>query len=158
MMHLMISFKNSIKQGNICRSPIAEAVFRDEVQKRGAEDKWIVDSAATSGWHTGSLPDRRARKVLQSHSLAADHKARTLQPEDFQKFDFIFGMDDANVNDIKRAAPPNSRASILMLGNYDPDDKSGIHDPYYDSGSAGFELCYERCCRAVAAFLNQHDA
>ena len=143
--------------GNICRSPIAEAVFREEVRKRGLQEKYFADSAATSGWHTGSLPERRARSLLQSYSLPADHRARTLQPDDFTHFRVIFGMDDANVRDIKMAAPPGATASIEMLGKYDPDDDSGIRDPYYDSGSAGFQLCYERCCRAVAAFLDQHE-
>lgn len=142
--------------GNICRSPIAEAVFREEVRERGLQDNWFVDSAATSGWHTGSLPERRARTLLQSRSLSADHRARTLQPDDFTRFRFIFGMDDANVSDIKMVAPADSTATIEMLGKYDPEDDSCIRDPYYDSGSAGFDLCYERCRRAVAAFLDRY--
>lgn len=65
-------------------------------------------------------------------------------------------MDDANVSDIKREAPASATAEILMLGDWDPEDKSGIRDPYYDSGSHGFELCFQRCGRAVSSFLDQH--
>ena len=143
--------------GNICRSPIAEAVFRAEVRKRGLQDEWFVDSAATSDWHTGSLADSRARGVLQAQGLAADHRARQLQADDYTCFHVIFGMDDANVDDIKREAPAKSTARVLMLGAFDPQDDSGIRDPYYDSGNDGFLSCLQRCRRAVAAFLNQEQ-
>ena len=94
---------------------------------------------------------------MRDHSLKDDHKARTLDSSDFTRFHFIFGMDYANVNDIKREAPANSSAVIEMLGVYDPVTQDEIRDPYYDKGSDGFVECYERCVRAVNAFLDKHD-
>lgn len=142
--------------GNICRSPTAEAVFRDQVAKRGLEDKWFVDSAGTSDWFAGELPERRARKIMQLHGLRDDHVARPLTDHDFHAHDFILGMDYQNVNDIKNMRPESSHAIIGMLGHYDPHDDSEIQDPYFRNDDRLYQLCYERCLRAVSAFLDQH--
>ncbi|KFM80627.1 Low molecular weight phosphotyrosine protein phosphatase, partial [Stegodyphus mimosarum] len=61
--------------GNICRSPIAEAVFSHYVRERGLSDKWHIDSAATADYHTGKNPDRRARQRMEKHSIPMQHKA-----------------------------------------------------------------------------------
>ena len=143
--------------GNICRSPIAESVFDHEIKARGLEGQWFVDSCATSGFHVGSRPERRARLTLEKHGIETDHVARVLDETDFEEFEFIFGMDHQNIKDIKEEAPVGSKAKIEMLGDYDPEDKSIIRDPYYDNGSQGFEVCYTRCLRAVKAFLDKHS-
>lgn len=62
--------------GNICRSPIAEAVFLDEIKKAGIEDKFTVDSAAIGSWHVGRNPDKRAQDTLKKHNITYEHKAR----------------------------------------------------------------------------------
>ncbi|KAI1300255.1 Low molecular weight phosphotyrosine protein phosphatase [Halotydeus destructor] len=141
--------------GNICRSPIAEVAFADEVRKRGEEDKWFVDSCATAGYHIGKLPEPRGRKVMEAKGLPMTHRARQLCDEDFKKFDYIFGMDHENVTDISDEKPKDSKAVIEMLGDYDPKKEGIIIDPYYDSDSKRFELCYERCVRCVNAFLDK---
>lgn len=141
--------------GNICRSPIAEAVFLDEVRKRGEQDKWFADSCGTIGYHTGNTPDHRARATMKRHNVPMDHRARVLTEDDFTTYDFIFGMDNANVRDITEEAPANSTAVVEMLGDYDPEGKAPIADPYYDRGDAGFELAYTRCVRCVNAFLDK---
>ena len=142
--------------GNICRSPIAEAVFQHEIKSRSLNNSWFVDSAATADYHTGKQPDPRARETIKSHGIEYTHKARQLCEDDFTKFDWIFGMDNANVRDIKRIQPKGTKAKVEMLGNWDPQDLSIIVDPYYQRGSAGFELCFVRCTRAVKAFLDEH--
>ena len=144
--------------GNICRSPIAEAVFQHESKARGLQDKWFVDSAATCDYHVGSPPERRARNTLLTHDIETDHVARLLDAEDFKEYEFIFGMDEQNIKDIKKEAPAGSTAKIELLGSYDPQDSSFIRDPYYDSGSQGFEVCYTRCLRAVKGFLDKHSS
>ena len=142
--------------GNICRSPIAEAVLQDVLGKRGMSHIWFVDSAATCDYHTGKNPDRRAQEVMQSHGIKMAHKARTLTREDFSKFDYIFGMDHQNVRDIQSEAPAGSKAVVEMFGLYDPQDPVPIRDPYYDRGSDGFEVAYERCLRCANRFLDKH--
>lgn len=142
--------------GNICRSPIAEAVFKHEIETRKLTDSWFVDSAATASYHTGSQPDPRARKVIQSHGIEYRHAARQLCEDDFRKFDWIFGMDEHNLADIDSMEPSDGKAECCLLSLYDPEDKSIIVDPYYQKGSAGFQLCFERCRRAAKAFFDKH--
>ncbi|GAB0088373.1 low molecular weight phosphotyrosine protein phosphatase [Sergentomyia squamirostris] len=141
--------------GNICRSPIAEAVFMDVVKKAGQEDDWEIDSAAIGGWHVGNNPDYRARETMTKHQLPYSNKARQIKKDDFNKFDYIFGMDRENISDLKERAPNKSKAKILLLGDFDPEGVKVIRDPYYDSGSEGFEQCYVQCLRSCEAFLSK---
>lgn len=139
--------------GNTCRSPIAEAVFRDVLEKKGLSDKWFVDSAATRDYHTGKSPNIRAQVIMAKHDIKLSHVARTLSRDDFQKFDYIFGMDYGNIRDIESEAPSDSKAVIKMITEYDPEDKSPIRDPYCDRGSEGFEIAYVRSLRCAHRFL-----
>lgn len=163
--------------GNICRSPIAEAVFAHLVRQRAIADQWFTDSAGTGmtlnetdcndyygtplimttpgGWHVGQQPDRRARNVLKRHNVQCDHRARQICEEDFSKFDYIFGMDDNNIADINELKPSGSKAVVELLGKYDPKGQTIIEDPYYESGEKGFEINFEQCMRSCAAFLDQ---
>ncbi|XP_077549021.1 low molecular weight phosphotyrosine protein phosphatase-like isoform X2 [Haemaphysalis longicornis] len=141
--------------GNICRSPIAEAVFRHVARERGVLDQWEVDSAATGEWHVGKKPDKRAIQCMQDHCVEMDHRARLVRSSDFRHFQYIFGMDEANMRDLRALAPSDSTAQIEMLGSYDPEGKSVIRDPYYDNGSQGFEEVYRQCLRCCQAFLDK---
>ncbi|CAB0042402.1 unnamed protein product [Trichogramma brassicae] len=140
--------------GNICRSPMAEAVFRRIVKDQNLEDKWEVDSAAIIGYHTGKSPDPRTIGVLKEEGITDyKHKARTVKKSDFLEFDYIFGMDKENIKDLKSQVPENSKASIELLGSYDPEGGDIIRDPYYDNGDYGFVECYAKCERSCLAFL-----
>ncbi|CAG7819256.1 unnamed protein product [Allacma fusca] len=141
--------------GNICRSPIAEAVFRHLVKERGIEDKWVIDSAATGNWHTGGSPDDRAMRVLKSNGITYSHIVRQIGDSDFEEFQWIFGMDDDNISDIKEVAPPGHKSKILLLGSFDPKGETEIRDPYYDRNDKGFFKCYEQCLRDCNAFLDE---
>ncbi|XP_070161914.1 low molecular weight phosphotyrosine protein phosphatase-like [Polyergus mexicanus] len=146
--------------GNICRSPIAEAVFENEISKRGLKNQWEVESAAIIGYHTGKIPDHRALSTLQENGITNySHRARQINQNDFNKFDWIFGMDDDNIrdiNDIKNLKPMECRAKVELLGSYDPSGEVIIRDPYRDAGSAGFQKAYEQCLRSVTVFLNKY--
>ncbi|XP_063709553.1 low molecular weight phosphotyrosine protein phosphatase 1-like [Culicoides brevitarsis] len=139
--------------GNICRSPLAEAVFLKQINDKGIAGNFNVDSAAIGSWHIGKRPDHRAIKTMENHNLPYDNRCRQITKEDFNKFDFIFGMDDENMSDLKRLAPKGSSAKLFLLGEFDPNKERIIRDPYYDDGSEGFEKCYEQCVRCCAAFL-----
>ncbi|CAG2111682.1 unnamed protein product [Medioppia subpectinata] len=141
--------------GNICRSPIAEAVFSHVLKQRGLEDKWFTDSAATGNWHVGNRPDSRALTVLRRHGVHTDHRARQLCDEDFDRFEYIFGMDTNNIDDINDEKPRGSKCVVELLGKYDPQKQTIIKDPYYESGDKGFETNYEQCLRCCNAFLDQ---
>ncbi|GMR49976.1 hypothetical protein PMAYCL1PPCAC_20171, partial [Pristionchus mayeri] len=145
--------------GNICRSPIAEAVFLEEVKQRGLEDRWSVDSAATFGYHTGKTPEGRAMSTLKKFGVTDyKHRARVLHRDDANDFDFIFGMDDSNIRDIKdELKGVKGKAVIDLLGSYDPQGKKHVPDPYYESGTERFEEVYHQCVRCVKAFLDKHN-
>ncbi|XP_011872536.1 PREDICTED: low molecular weight phosphotyrosine protein phosphatase-like [Vollenhovia emeryi] len=145
--------------GNICRSPIAEAVFENEVNKRGLQDQWEVESAAVMGYHTGKKPDTRARSTLQANGITNySHKARPIKPSDFNEYDWIFGMDHDNIEDLNKQKPENCRAKVELLGSYDPSGNIIIRDPYYDSNSAEFQTVYDQCLASVTAFLNKYTS
>uniref|UniRef100_A0A8D9A1X9 Low molecular weight phosphotyrosine protein phosphatase n=1 Tax=Cacopsylla melanoneura TaxID=428564 RepID=A0A8D9A1X9_9HEMI len=146
--------------GNICRSPIAAMVFKHLVKSRNQSDKWFVDSAGTAGYHVGNPADSRARDVLAKNNVPCDHRARQVIEEDFQKFDYIFIMDEANYEDMKsdekRAVKKGFKANakILYLGDYDPQGVKIVEDPYY-SDRAAFDVCYQHCYRSCDNFLNK---
>ncbi|CAH1401993.1 unnamed protein product [Nezara viridula] len=140
--------------GNICRSPVAEAVFRKLLKEKGIFDKWLVDSAAIGSWHIGSKPDSRAISVLERNNIEINHRARQIEESDFHKFEFILGMDEENMSDLKRLAPPNSKAKLHLLGSFDPSGELIIKDPYYTKGEKAFHKTLEHCTSACEGFLN----
>ncbi|XP_045611291.1 low molecular weight phosphotyrosine protein phosphatase [Procambarus clarkii] len=139
--------------GNICRSPIAEAVFNHVLKERGHTD-WEVDSGAIGSWHVGLGPDSRAVSVMKRNKIPMNHKARQLKKADFAHYDYIFGMDHDNISDIKSRAPKTYTASIELFGSYDPKKELIIRDPYYDDDDKGFEKCYEQCLRCSNGFID----
>ena len=80
--------------GNICRSPLAEGVFRSVLAERGMADDFVIDSAGMGDWHLGQAPDPRAIAVAKAHGLdISGQRARGIRPEDFRRFDLILGTD-----------------------------------------------------------------
>ncbi|KAM9356136.1 low molecular weight phosphotyrosine protein phosphatase isoform 2-T2 [Pholidichthys leucotaenia] len=144
--------------GNICRSPIAEAVFRKMATDVGAVDKWVIDSAATSDWNIGSLPDRRGLACLRNHDIETSHRARQVTKDDFMSFEYILCMDETNLSDLKSKAKKvkDCRAKIELLGSYDPQNQRIIKDPYYGRDE-DFETVYEQCVRCCKAFLEKNS-
>ncbi|XP_058266185.1 low molecular weight phosphotyrosine protein phosphatase isoform X1 [Hemibagrus wyckioides] len=144
--------------GNICRSPIAEAVFRKMATDSGVVDKWVIDSGATSDWNIGSEPDDRSLACLKKHGIDTDHRARQVTKEDFATFEYILCMDESNLRDLNRKANgvKNCKAKIELLGSYDPEKKLVIQDPYYGS-EKDFETVYEQCVRCCRVFLENNS-
>ncbi|XP_041814841.1 low molecular weight phosphotyrosine protein phosphatase isoform X2 [Chelmon rostratus] len=140
--------------GNICRSPIAEAVFRKMATDAGVVDKWVIDSGATSDWNIGSTPDARGLACLRKHGIETNHRARQVTKEDFMSFEYILCMDESNLSELNRRAKlvKTYTAKIELLGSYDPQKQHIIKDPYYGS-DADFEKVYEQCERCCKAFL-----
>ncbi|XP_045147879.1 low molecular weight phosphotyrosine protein phosphatase-like [Echinops telfairi] len=119
--------------GNICRSPIAEAVFRKRVTDQNLLDKWRIDSAATSTYEIGNPPDYRGQNCMKKHGILRNHIARQITKEDFARFDFILCMDESNLRDLTRKGNQvkNCKAKPELLGNYDPQKQVILEDPYY---------------------------
>ncbi|PWZ01911.1 putative LTP1-protein-tyrosine-phosphatase [Testicularia cyperi] len=140
--------------GNICRSPMALAVFEDTAKKAGVRDKFdILDSCGTGNYHEGEEPDERTTALLRKRNIWYDENnfARGVRDADFSRFDYIFGMDVNNVRNLKTMAPRGSTAKVYLFGEFD--DGKPIADPYY-SGGNGFEVTYKQCLRYSHAFLS----
>jgi protein-tyrosine phosphatase len=128
--------------GNICRSPAAQAVMQHMVDERGLNDRFYIDSAGTGGWHIGDLPDKRMRVHARPRGYELTHRARKVQPGDFEDFDLIVGMDANNVDDLRYlAATIEQQDKVVMMGDYIRrfPHHDYVPDPYYE-GSEGFEL------------------
>lgn len=127
--------------GNICRSPMAEAVFQYKVDQAGLSEAIQVDSAGTAGWHAGEKAHRGTRAVLAAHNIPYDGRSRQVVPADFTQFDYILAMDGSNLADLRRMAPDGSSAKIALFLDYAnvPDLGHDVPDPYYDGR---FEFVY----------------
>ncbi|MFJ1580492.1 low molecular weight protein-tyrosine-phosphatase [Streptomyces sp. NPDC088182] len=145
--------------GNICRSPIAESVFRARLTEAGLDGLVEVDSAGTDGWHEGDSADPRAVAVLDAHGYGSDHTARQFHASWFPRLDLVIALDEGHLRELRRLAPtPEDAAKVRLLRSYDlslapspdpslglsgePSGDLGVPDPYY-GGSAGFEECLE---------------
>lgn len=127
--------------GNICRSPAAQAVMQRLVDERGLTDRFLIDSAGTSGYHDGNLSDRRMRVHARPRGYELTHRSRRVEGSDFEEFDLIIAMDAANASDLRElAATPEEVRKIELISPYiNHPHYDYVPDPYYE-GSEGFEL------------------
>lgn len=127
--------------GNICRSPMAEAVFRDVLEKE-RKVNYQVDSAATSRWEVGNPPHRGTQKILSLHHISTKGmRARQVTTEDFYEADYIIGMDQENVYDLEAMAPEGTEDKIyLYLDRVPGHAGESIPDPWY---TGNFDETYE---------------
>lgn len=141
--------------GNICRSPVAEGVFRDLIEREGVADRFEVDSAGTSSYHTGDAPDERTQEVARRRGITLDHAARQVLAEDFERFDYVLAMDLSNLGKLERAAQQvRGAAELHLLRSFDPEagDDLEVPDPYF-GGDRGFEDVHDMVERACGGLL-----
>jgi protein-tyrosine phosphatase len=119
--------------GNICRSPMAEAVMSHRLERASLTDVVQVDSAGTGDWHVGERADRRARAALTERGYALDHTARQFQQHWFGSRDLVLAMDGDNQRALNRLAPgPDDRDKVHLLRTFDPAaGEIDVPDPYY---------------------------
>jgi protein-tyrosine phosphatase len=127
--------------GNICRSPLAEAAFRQEAGRRGLEVE--IDSAGTGSWHVGHAPDRRAQAVALRHGIdIGGYRGRQVKPEDFRRFSHVVALDRDNLADLKRIQPSDGTAELLLLLDAVPGrEGKSVADPYYGE-DADFDVTW----------------
>lgn len=147
--------------GNICRSPMAEAVFRHLVKERGMEEHFIIDSAGLGGWHVGEPPHEGTRRKLQEHNIdASGLVARQIRREDLDHFDYIIVMDEENLRGVHHLARKvgNHRANIHKLMDFAPEaGKTEVPDPYYNGRFAEvFELVQAGCRGLLETLIERH--
>jgi protein-tyrosine phosphatase len=144
--------------GNICRSPMAEAVMRELVDAAGLSEAVLVDSAGTGDWHIGERADLRAQRVLSAAGYdAGAHRARQFEPDWFASLDLVIALDRGHERTLRAWAPDEEqRAKVRLIRGYDPEAgpaELDVPDPYYDGERAFAEVLdqLEAACRGLLA-------
>lgn len=139
--------------GNICRSPMAEAVMRHKIEAAGLTGRIQVDSAGTGSWHTGNIPHDGTRAILKQYGISdSGILARQVREKDFLDHRYIVAMDAANIGDLKRFAPLEHQSHVALLMDY-VTGKEGtpVPDPYY---TGNFQEVYEMVDEGCDALLS----
>lgn len=159
--------------GNTCRSPMAEAIFRNLLKQQNIEEKFEVDSAGISesflitfdnrflwnkfpgDWQAGQEPNDYVKVIMERNKIPINHRARQITTQDVSSSDYLIGMDRYNITELFRYVDAaGSDARVIMLGDFNPDATSMvISDPYFDNRQEDFEKCYEQINDSCKEFL-----
>ncbi|WP_314025025.1 low molecular weight protein-tyrosine-phosphatase [Filifactor alocis] len=142
--------------GNICRSPMAEFLFKKMISDAGIDNQFIVESAATSSeeiWNgIGNPVYPPAKRKLKEHGMECDGKrARQITKDDYSNYDLLIGMDERNIQNMLRLFGKDNEKKIHLLLEYAGEEKS-ISDPWY---SNDFDTAYHEIERGCKALLEQ---
>lgn len=138
--------------GNICRSPLAEGIFKSKVDP----EEFYVDSAGTGSYHVGERPDPRSIEVAHYHHIdISNQRARQFTIKDFDDFDQIFVMDRSNYqNVIRLARNEDDRTKVALILDVSNQSTNEVPDPYY-GGSNGFQAVFDMLDEACEAILSK---
>ena len=142
--------------GNICRSPAAEAIFINLLEKKGLTDGFIVDSAGTGSWHIGKKADSRMRIAAQRRDINILSRARQITSKDFEEYNYILAMDDSNlrnIKDLKNKKPSTDFATVKKIQDFrSVFNEPEVPDPYF-GGDEGFDYVLDILEDSVKGFL-----
>ncbi len=144
--------------GNICRSPLAEALFAHHTQELGIDSNFEVDSCGTSDHHQGDLADKRTRENALRHGVEITHRSRPFISDDYERFDLIIVMDESNYDNIEPLALiPEQMEKVVFLRDFDlTDDEDAeidVPDPWF-GGEEGFEEVYQLIDKCVHTLID----
>ena len=143
--------------GNICRSPLAEGILKSKLP----EDNFFVDSAGTSNYHIGSKPDSRSIAIAKHYGIDINNqRGRQFTTIDFDRFDYIYAMDNSNYRNIIGLARNTSDKDKvkLILNESVPNENLEVPDPYY-GGDSGFDNVFkmlDEACNVIVDKLNKN--
>jgi protein-tyrosine phosphatase len=141
--------------GNICRSPLAEAIFRELIEEQGLEDKIAVASRGTADYHIGEGPDKRTIAVAQRNGTPIQHTAKQLSADDFYTYDLLVVMDESNKKNTLKVAPADANYTLVKMRDFDTENPGAdVVDPWFGE-EQGFDECYEVLHRSCSNLLNQ---
>lgn len=127
--------------GNFCRSPMAEAIFRQMVRERGLEGKIEVDSAGLGGWHAGERPHHGTLEILNRNQISHDGlRSRLIQPSDLQDFEYIVAMDDKNIQGLQGLGVKSDGQVFRLLDLVHDITTKNVPDPYH---TGNFDEVYQ---------------
>lgn len=137
--------------GNICRSPMAEFIFRDMLSKRGLDKEFYIESSATSREELGNPVYPPARRILAEHGISCAGKtARQFSASDYDRFDYILAMEDSNVRSLHRMVS-DTEGKIHRLLDFAANPRN-IADPWY---TGNFRITYDDIVEGCEAFLEK---
>ncbi len=140
--------------GNICRSPMAEAVFRRLVEEAGLSEQIEVDSAGTGDWHTGEAPHKGTRKILDQYEIPyTGIKARQFRSDDFSKFTYLIAMDASNVSNMENFGNDEGVEIMRLLDLVPKIEQKDVPDPWF---TGDFEETYRLVrvgCEALLSYI-----
>ena len=141
--------------GNICRSPTAHGVFQALVDEHGLGDSILVESAGTHSYHVGNPPDARSQATARQRGVdLSGLRARRFVSADFTEYDYLLGMDQANIADMGAIKPEGASARLQLMLEYSQQfSQLEVPDPYF--GDDGFELVFEMIDDAALGLLRQ---
>ena len=140
--------------GNICRSPMAQFVFQDMVNKRGLAEQFTIDSKATSTEELGNTPHcGTVRKMNEMGIPIIPHRASQITRRDYAEYDYIIGMDTWNIRNMNRIFGGDPEGKIYKLLAFGGDGRD-IADPWY---TGNFDETYEDVCDGGEDFLRYHE-
>ena len=145
--------------GNICRSPMAEAIFNKLLKERGLDNVFSCDSAGTAAYHVGELADFRTRKICELNSAPLNHRGRKIHKDDLNVFDLILTMDLMNYKDVLDLlqVTDTDKNKVRLMRSFEPDGYSKeVPDPYYGDLD-DFKLVYTMLDQACNAFLDKFE-
>jgi protein-tyrosine phosphatase len=142
--------------GNICRSPLAEAVFKHKVKAKGLDHLFEIDSCGTGNYHIGDPPDPRTIANAKKNGVVIEHLGRQLCDDDLAYFDVILAMDNKNLRSIlSLRSAEEYMHKVKLMREFDPSEKGGeVPDPYY-GGEKNFQEVFEMLDRTADALLNE---
>jgi protein-tyrosine phosphatase len=146
--------------GNICRSPMAEAVFRDMLVKEKLTNLIEVDSGGIGGWHVGKMPHQGTRNKLDQQKITYEGmKARQVSKKDWDDFNYIIAMDDQNIKDLQKINSQSADIVVAKLMDFVEDAKEReVPDPYYTGDfDYTYELVVEGCSTLLSYIREKHN-
>jgi|SRR5688572_20175681 len=140
--------------GNICRSPLAEAIFKAKISKKGIDHLVEADSCGTANYHVGDLPDHRTIANARKNGIRIDHLGKQLSVQHVAEYDFILAMDKTNYQNILRLKGAEKIANkISLMRSFDPErDDDEVPDPYYGD-ERDFQRVFEILDRSTDSFI-----
>lgn len=147
--------------GNICRSPIAEGLLKDKVEKNGLN--WVVDSAGTESYHVGEAPHRFSQKICLAHGVdISTQRARQFEAEDLTRFDKIYVMATDVYNEIKKVAGKDRKRYEqymdrvdYFLNELEPGANGSVPDPWYGNED-GYTIVYDMIDETCNAIIEKY--
>ena len=139
--------------GNICRSPMAEAIFKAKVKDENLLIFFNISSSGTAGYHVNEAADQRTIQIANKYKLEFNHRAQQLNSQHFLDNDYLIAMDDDNLLNIKSKKPEDSRCEIYKMRHFDSEYlDSNVEDPYYGD-LTDFEESYHVLDKSCEEFL-----